>query len=123
MSDQPKNICVWFEIPSTDLDRSKNFYEAVLGMTMTRNDDGPNPMIAFSSMEDAGVSGHIYPGKPSAEGTGNTMHLAVSDKLENAMDRVPEAGGKVVSEIIPIPVGRFVYCLDPDGNSIGLFGN
>ncbi|MFK8034692.1 MAG: VOC family protein [Hyphomicrobiales bacterium] len=123
MSDQPKNICVWFEIPSTDLDRSKRFYEAVLGTTMTRNDEGPNPMIAFSSMQDAGVSGHIYPGKPSAEGAGNTIHLGVSDKLENAMDRVPEAGGKVVSEIIPIPAGRFAYCLDPDGNSIGLFGN
>lgn len=123
MSDQPKNICVWFEIPSTDLDRSKSFYEAVLGITMTRKDDGPNPMIAFSSMDDSAVSGHIYPGKPSTEGTGNTIHFAVSEKLENAMERVSEAGGKVVSEIIPIPVGRFVYCLDPDGNSIGLFGN
>lgn len=123
MNDQSKNTCVWFEIPSTDLDRSKSFYEAVLGITMTRNDDGPNPMITFSSMEDTGVSGHLYPGKPSAEGTGSTVHLAVSDKLEDAMERVPVAGGKVVSDIIPIPAGRFVYCLDPDGNSIGLFGS
>jgi predicted enzyme related to lactoylglutathione lyase len=28
---------------------------------------------------------------------------------------------KVVSPIVEIPAGRFAYCLDPDGNSIGLF--
>ena len=122
MADKPFNTCVWFEIPCTDLDASKQFYEKVLGVTMTRSDDGPNPMAAFTSMQDEGVSGHLYPGKPAARGTGATIHLAVKDKLEDAMARVPEAGGKVVSEIIPIPVGRFVYCEDLDGNSIGLFG-
>lgn len=122
MSEQPKNTCVWFEIPCTDLQRSQNFYETVLGISMTPNDQGPNPMVVFSSMEDEGVSGHLYPGKPAAEGAGNTIHLAVTDSLESAMERVPQAGGNVVSDIIPIPAGRFVYCLDPDGNSIGLFG-
>lgn len=123
MVDQPSNTCVWFEIPSTDLDASKSFYEKTLGISMTRNDDGPNPMVTFSSMEDEGVSGHLYPGEPAARGAGNTIHLAVKDRLEDAMARVPGAGGKVVSDIIPIPVGRFVYCQDPDGNSIGLFGS
>ena len=122
MSEQPKNTCVWFEIPCTDLDKSTKFYETVLGLKMTRDDNGPNPMVAFTSMEDAGVSGHLYPGKPQAAGTGSTIHFGVTDKLEDAMERVPGAGGQVVSPIIPIPVGRFVYCLDPDGNSIGLFG-
>ena len=37
------------------------------------------------------------------------------------MDRVVENGGKVISDIVTIPAGRFAYCLDPDGNSIGLF--
>ena len=72
-------------------------------------------------MEDQGVSGHIYPGTPANEGAGNTIHLSVTDKLEDAMARVDGVGGSVVSDIIPIPYGRFVYCLDPDGNSIGLF--
>jgi predicted enzyme related to lactoylglutathione lyase len=35
---------------------------------------------------------------------------------------VVPAGGKVVSDPIAIPAGRFAYCLDPDGNSFGLFG-
>lgn len=122
MADQPFNTCVWFEIPCTDLEASKKFYETVLDIAMTRDDTGPNPMALFTSMEDNGVSGHLYLGAPATRGTGNTIHLAVRDKLEDAMARVGEAGGKVVSDIIPIPVGRFVYCEDPDGNSIGLFG-
>ncbi len=123
MTDTPFNTAVWFEIPASDLDASKAFYEKVLKITMTRNDDGPNPMVMFSSMEDSGVSGHLYPGKSADAGSGNTIHLAVKDKLEDAMERVPGVGGKVVSDIIPIPAGRFVYCEDPDGNSIGLFGS
>ena len=122
MADTPNNIAVWFEIPASDLDASKAFYEKVLGITMTRNDDGPNPMVAFTSMMDEGVSGHLYPGTPAKAGTGSTIHFAAKDRLEDAMARVPDAGGKVVSDIIPIPVGRFVYCEDPDGNSFGLFG-
>nr|MDJ0614858.1 VOC family protein [Rhizobiaceae bacterium] len=105
MSDQTQNTCVWFEIPSTDLERSKQFYETVLGTKMTRDDNGPNPMVLFTSMADAGVSGHIYPGEPSGKGCGNTIHLAVSEKLEDAMGKVAQAGGEVVSDIIPIPVG------------------
>ncbi|MDD9908854.1 MAG: VOC family protein [Ahrensia sp.] len=121
MTEKPNNTCVWFEIACSDLEASQKFYEQTLGITMHRNDDGPNPMIAFSSMDDPGVSGHLYPGKPAASGTGNSIHLAVKGKLEDAMARVPNAGGTVVSDIIPIPFGRFVYCEDPDGNSIGLF--
>lgn len=122
MTDRPANTCVWFEIPCSDLAASQRFYETVLKRTMTRTDDGPNPIVAFSSMDDEGVSGHLYPGTP-AKGSGNTIHLASPDKLEDAVARVPGAGGKVVSDIIPIPVGRFVYVEDPDGNSIGLFGD
>ena len=36
-------------------------------------------------------------------------------------DKDKANGGEVVSPIITIPAGRFAYCLDPDGNSFGLF--
>ena len=121
MSDMPKNTCVWFEIPVSDLDASKRFYEEVLSITMTRNDDGPNPMVMFSSMADMGVSGHLYPGKPSEAGTGNTIHLAIDGSLDDAMGRVKASGGEVLSPTIDIPAGSFFYATDPDGNSIGLF--
>jgi len=121
MSDMPKNTCVWFEIPVSDLDASRRFYEEVLSISMRRDDTGPNPMVMFSSMDDMGVSGHLYPGKPAEAGSGNTIHLAVDGSLDDAMGRVKAAGGQVLSPAIDIPAGSFFYATDPDGNSIGLF--
>ena len=117
----PHNAAVWFEIPVTDMNRAKAFYNAVLMSELKDDNTGPNPMAIFPAAE-SGVAGHLYPGKPAPAGGGNTVHLASPDPLEDALDRVAMNGGEVVSEIITIPPGRFAYCLDPDGNSIGLFG-
>jgi predicted enzyme related to lactoylglutathione lyase len=78
-------------------------------------------MAMFPTSTPEGVAGHLYPGKPAVDGAGPTVHFACPDKLEDALGRVKEAGGKVLSEIITIPAGRFAYCLDTEGNSIGLF--
>jgi len=115
------NTCVWFEIPVADLDRARAFYSAVLGRELTRQDGEPNPMVAFTDMSDGGVSGHLYPGKPAAPGTGPTIHLAAPAGLDVTAVRVREAGGTVVTDPIKIPFGSFFYALDPDGNSIGFF--
>lgn len=118
----PVNSAVWFEIPVTDMDKAKKFYSEVLMTEFTDMNDGPNPFSIFAyGKGDKDVSGHLYPGEPAPNGTGPTIHLAVSDDLAAAMDRVKAAGGSVVSPIIEIPAGRFAYCLDPDGNSISLF--
>ena len=121
-SNVPENAAVWFEIPVSDLKAGMAFYNAVLETELVETEMGPETVAIFPNKDPAsGVAGHIYSGKPGEPGKGNTIHLAVQEKLESAMDRVVENGGKVVSDITPIPAGRFVYCLDPDGNSIGLF--
>ncbi len=60
-------------------------------------------------------------GKPAPKGTGPTVHLFAPGELTEIMERVKEAGGDVVSEVITIPDGSFFYAIDPDGNSIGFF--
>jgi predicted enzyme related to lactoylglutathione lyase len=117
----PPNVAVWFEIPVTDLVRAKAFYGAVLATELKDEDAGPNPMAMFPAASAGGVAGHLYPGKPAASGSGITVHLAAPQPLEAALDRVRAQGGSVVSGVITIPAGRFAYCLDPDGNSFGLF--
>ncbi len=117
----PANAAVWFEIPVSNLAKANAFYDAVLQNELQDQEMGPNKTIVFNPADGSGVSGHLYEGKPAAAGTGNTIHLAVSEPLEEAMSRVSAHGGQVVSPVIPIPSGRFAYCLDPDGNSIGLF--
>ncbi|WP_417684623.1 VOC family protein [Roseibium sp.] len=121
MTFKPDNFAVWFELPVTDIDAAIAFYNEVFQISLTKVEDmGPNPMAMFPASEN-GVAGHIYPGKPPARGTGPTVHLACPDGLETTMERFARAGGEVVSDPIAIPAGRFAYCLDPDGNSVGLF--
>lgn len=117
----PQSAVVWFEIPTSNMDRSKAFYREVTGMSLRDQNEGPNPMAIFNVQDpQTGVAGHLYPGVPS-QGSGPTVHLSIEGDLESALDRVRASGGKVVSEVIEIPAGRFAYCEDPDGNSIGLF--
>lgn len=117
----PVHTVAWTEIPVTDMDRAKSFYETVFGFEITVTDMEPNPVGMISTAQDGGISGHIYPGKPATEGQGPTIHLYVPDTVEDAMDRLVNNGGIECSPVITIPPGRFAYAQDPDGNSIGLF--
>lgn len=112
---------VWSEIPVRDIDRGLAFYANVLKKTLSRDDTGPNPMVMLSADDDATVGCHLYPGEPAADGRGPTIHFNCPDTLQATMDRVWEAGGKVLSPIVAIPVGSFFYCQDPDGNSFSIF--
>ncbi len=116
----PEHALIWAEIPVTDMERAKAFYGAVLQNTLVDDASGSNPM-ALLVVREKGRAGNLYPGRPAAPGTGSTVHLAVPEPLEEALDRLKKSNGTVVSPVIEIPAGRFAYCLDPDGNSIGLF--
>ena len=122
MTFKPANATVWAEIPVTDMDRAQAFYKAVGFADFAPMDGGPNPIAIFHTADPAnGVAGHLYPGKPAVRGTGPTVHLAAPDTLETVAERVAEAGGTVVSPPITIPAGSFIYCEDPDGNSVAFF--
>ncbi|SMX43557.1 VOC family protein [Actibacterium lipolyticum] len=121
MSFKPTNPTVWIEIPVTDMTKGIEFYKTVFNFEFKVDETGPNPVAMICAAGPDGVAGHLYPGKPSADGDGPTVHLAVHDTVEEAMDRLVNAGGTEVSPVITIPPGRFAYAQDPEGNSIGLF--
>jgi len=122
MAYTPKNFLVWGELPVTDLGRACEFYSIVTGATLHIDASGPNPMAMFKPADAAsGVALHLYPGKPTGDGSGPTLHLAAEGTLEEVMERVTDAGGEVTSPAIEIPPGRFFYAKDLDGNSVGFF--
>ena len=121
MTSTPDNFVVWTEIPVTDLQRAIKFYNQVFNTELKLDETGPNPMAIFPTANETGVAGHLYPGTPARDGTGSTIHMIVPDQLEAALERVTTAGGEVQADPIAIPPGRFAYCRDLDGNSIGLF--
>ncbi|MTI43710.1 hypothetical protein JM93_01595 [Roseibium hamelinense] len=120
----PKDFNVWMELPVTDFDKAVFFYNTVFKTELKVDREmGPNPIALFPTQESNGVGGHLYPGTPPAKGSGPTIHLACPDSLEETAERLKAAGGEVVTDAISIPAGRFMYCLDPDGNSISLFSS
>lgn len=122
MTFMPQHFTVWMEIPVTDLDAAIAFYSAVTGGSLSKQEMGPNTTAVFQTADPgAGIAGHLYVGAPATDGRGPTIHIVAKGKLEATIDRVWDAGGKVLGEPISIPAGRFVYMTDPDGNSIGLF--
>lgn len=121
MTEPYPNRVVWAEIPVTDMTRATKFYETLFEAPLTLVDDGPNPMAMLPYPQGIGAAGHLYPGKPAARGEGITAHVAVFDDLSNAMERVKQGGGEVVSDVITIPAGTFFYAIDPEGNSLGVF--
>ena len=121
MTEVYPNRVVWAEIPVTDMDRAKEFYETLLKEPLQMNMDGPHPMAMLPYPEGIGASGHLYPGAPAKNGEGIRAHLAVFDELDNAMERVKKGGGEVVSEVITIPAGSYFYATDTEGNPLGVF--
>lgn len=121
MTEAYPNRVVWAEIPVRDLPRAKKFYETVLQEPLKDDNTGPDPMAMLPYPGGAGAAGHLYPGKPASNGEGATVHLAVFDDLKNAMKRVEQGGGEVVSDVISIPAGGFFYAIDTEGNSVGFF--
>lgn len=114
----PAPIVVWMEIAVTDLPRATAFYSAVFRYPMIPQHNGGQDEVYFDDGTGA-TSGHLYQGTPATGGM--VVHLAVPDRLEDAMARWVAAGGHVTSPVITIPPGRFAYAKDPDGNGIGLF--
>jgi predicted enzyme related to lactoylglutathione lyase len=117
----PANAAAWFEIGVTDLEKSAEFYSAVLGSQLQRQTMETQDVAVFPY--EGGMSGNLFQ-TSELTGTGAlapVLHLNAPPPLEATLDRVREAGGKVVSEIVTIPPGRFAYCQDPDGTRFGLF--
>ena len=121
MSD-PMNPGVWFEIPVSDLDRAKSFYEAVFGYEMNINEMEDIKMAWFPMHRDApAAAGALVHGKtyvPSHNGTMIYLHV---DNIEGTLKRVEQHGGKTVTPKIDIGEnGFFGHFEDTEGNRIGV---
>jgi predicted enzyme related to lactoylglutathione lyase len=120
------NAISWFEIPATDLDRAQKFYEAIFDITLNPMDT-PNIKMRMFPLDDmmTGVGGAIVDSggfhKPSAT-DGVLIYLNGNPDLQNVLDKVEKAGGKIMvpkTEISP-EYGFMGVFQDTEGNRIGL---
>src|SRR5688572_24315680 len=109
-----RNTINWFELPVTDFDRAKKFYEAIFEVKMDDQMMGPYRMGFFPGDQQA-VSGAIVHGDgyiPSDKGA--MVYLNADGIIDEVIVRISKAGGNVVVPRTPITpeIGDFAIFLD-----------
>lgn len=117
------NMVGWFEIPVSDMDRAKKFYETVFKVDINVVDFGGILMGWFPDRGQAyGAQGTLIKQDtyiPSQEGT---LVYFISEDVQNELDRIEEAGGKIYqpkTEISP-EHGFMGVFIDTEGNRVAL---
>jgi predicted enzyme related to lactoylglutathione lyase len=117
-----KHSINWFEIPVSDFDRAKLFYSMIYNYEMPDQLMGPIRM-GFFLVEKGGIGGAIVYGEgcvPSQEGT--LVYLNGGKDLSVILDRVENAGGKVITPKTKITdeLGYYAIFRDCEGNRVAL---
>ena len=115
------NVPVWFEIPTTDLDRAQRCYETLFAQSLRREDFGGMPMAVFPH-EKPGSSGALVldpRSRPSADGS--VVYLGL-DALDPVLERAHDAGCSVLMPRTELPhnIGFIALLIDSEGNRVGL---
>lgn len=120
------NMVVWFEIPVSDMERAKKFYETVFKIDINIVDFGGLLMGWFPDRGEVnGARGTLIKQEsyiPSQEGT---LVYFGCDDVQNELDRVKKAGGKIYqakTEISP-EHGFMGVFIDTEGNRVALHSN
>lgn len=125
--DAHTNVVTWFEIPATDLQRAREFYETILDIEMVNRNDGNEEGVFFphdpnvvqaTSGRVTGVLSKSNRNSPSANGT--MIYINASPSLQTVLDRVEKAGGKIIAGKTRIPAGFIAVIIDSEGNKVGL---
>jgi len=115
----------WFEIPCSDFERGRRFYETVLGVALVDTAAPGMKMASFpADWQKDEIGGALVAGqnlKPSVDGT--TVYLRGDPDLQVVLDRVEAAGGGIVMPKTKIPMeggGYFAQFIDSEGNRVGV---
>jgi uncharacterized protein len=121
MSASPHALS-WFEIPATNFNRAKAFYEAVLGRTIDPMVMGPTTMGFLSSDPNAVGGAIVYSEDAEPSTLGTTVYLNGGDDLAPMLSRVERAGGSIAVPKTEIgnDFGFFAHFIDTEGNKVGL---
>ncbi len=121
--DNTTNSLNWFEIPATDINRSKAFYETIFGIEMEDNVMGDSIMAFFPWQGGSGkATGAVVQSdnhKPSMEGS--IVYLNANPNMDAVMAKVEAAGGKILVPKMSIgDHGNIAFIMDTEGNNVGI---
>ncbi|NGN96919.1 VOC family protein [Grimontia sp. S25] len=101
------------------MDRAMAFYEAALGMTLSKQEVGGQQMAWFPVEKETayGATGALVLGEPGASAT--TVYFGVNS-IEDVLGRVTEEAVVVPKTAIGENFGFFAQLRDSEGNLIGI---
>lgn len=116
-----KDYVSWFEIPAIDFQQAVKFYQHIFGITMQQNTIGLNAMAYFPTT--SGIGGAVVTGSgyvPSD--AGSLIYLNGGDNLSFVLDKVEQAGGRIImpKTLISEESGYFAVFIDSQGNKLAL---
>jgi uncharacterized protein len=121
-----KHAISWFELPATDLDRAQKFYETILDIRMIPL-DSPQIRMRMFPVEDpmTGIGGALALAPKfykSSATDGPIVYLNANPDVQQVLDKVEAAGGKIIvpkTEISP-EHGHMALFIDTEGNRVAL---
>ena len=117
-----KNAITWFEIPVINVQRAKTFYETILDIQMTEIELDKDFIIVLFPVEEGTVGGVLcknekfYTPTPS----GNILYLNANPNLQTVLEKVEQAGGKIIKSKTRISddFGFMAFIQDTEENRI-----
>ncbi|MGE5722113.1 MAG: VOC family protein [Sphingomonadales bacterium] len=100
----------YVELPCSDIDASKQFYERAFGWTLA--EFGPTYAATTTGDTDVGLQADVE------EATRAPLAVIDVEDLEAALEAVRRAGGRIVRPIFAFPGGRRFHFVDPSGNEL-----
>ncbi len=116
------NAINWFEIPVTDLERAKKFYENILGVKLDLNEMGPMQMAWFPMEQNApGATGTLIKSEGyTPSHSGSLVYFSVPD-IEATLSNIDSTGGKTLMPKTSIgDFGFIAHFEDCEGNRVAL---
>lgn len=114
---------VHFEMPAEDRERMARFYTEAFGWKadLMGPEMGDYVVVTTAETERPGaINGGFYPKKPDWPAQYPSVVIAVDD-IKAAMEKVTQAGGKVLGDPMEIPgVGQYVSFFDTEGNRVSI---
>lgn len=117
------NALNWFEIPTTNINRARKFYETILGIQMIEAEDPNMKLIMFPFEPGSGKlsGGIVQEEKMKTSMDGTTVYLNGNPDMTPILKRVGAAGGKVLVNKLSIGNhGNIAYIQDTEGNKVGI---
>lgn len=112
----------WFEIPSTDFSRAVRFYETIFDAKLKIEDFGDMPMGIFVDGNNEGVGCVAYSEHMTPSEQGAVIYLDATPGFDAVLDRVKQAGGRIVMDKMELPreLGYIAHFIDTEGNRVAL---